>query len=317
MNLHEDNEVFSELIAVTAAAKKLPEIYVEKDYWVTRALKYLSTSAHFDQVVFKGGTSLSKAYRLIDRFSEDIDLAIFESDLSDNQRKRLLKNIENDVTQGLTYIKGHEKESKGSKFRKTIHQYPRSVEGENFGQASPELFVEINAFTRPDPIESRTLQTLIAEELVRNGLSEPITQYELQGFNINVLSVKRTLIEKLLSVIKDSYKDDPTAALSDRIRHLYDICLILSNSEYRDFVRSDQFKLLCTLCIADEKKCVFLYDKCLKIPLAEAPLFSDFSNWRTSLNATYTGIFSGLVYGDLPDMSQIEETLSFLQGQLK
>ncbi len=60
MNLHEDNEVFSELIAVTAAAKKLPEIYVEKDYWVTRALKYLSTSAHFDQVVFKGGTSLSK-----------------------------------------------------------------------------------------------------------------------------------------------------------------------------------------------------------------------------------------------------------------
>ncbi|VAW44017.1 hypothetical protein MNBD_GAMMA04-1140, partial [hydrothermal vent metagenome] len=68
MRLHEEGEVFAELVAVTAETIGLPQIYVEKDYWVTRALKYLSESVHAGEVVFKGGTSLSKAYRLIDRF---------------------------------------------------------------------------------------------------------------------------------------------------------------------------------------------------------------------------------------------------------
>jgi len=93
MNLHEDQEAFSELVEVTAATIGLPQVYVEKDYWITKALKNLSTSPYFDEVVFKGGTSLSKAFRLIDRFSEDIDLAIFASDKSDGIRKKLLPSV--------------------------------------------------------------------------------------------------------------------------------------------------------------------------------------------------------------------------------
>ena len=92
MNLHENNEAFSEFVGLTAETIGLPQVYVEKDYWITKALKYLSESAHVDELVFKGGTSLSKAYRLIDRFSEDIDLAIFPGDKSGNEKKRLLKS---------------------------------------------------------------------------------------------------------------------------------------------------------------------------------------------------------------------------------
>ena len=105
MKLHEDEEAFAELVGVTAEAIGLPQVYVEKDYWVTKALKYLSESSHVDVAVFKGGTSLSKAYRLIDRFSEDIDLAVFAGDKGDAVRKKLLKSIEGVVTQGLTYLK--------------------------------------------------------------------------------------------------------------------------------------------------------------------------------------------------------------------
>ncbi len=101
MKLHEDNEVFSELVAVAAETIGLPQVYVEKDYWVTKALKYLSESAHVGEVVFKGGTSLSKAYRLIDRFSEDIDLAVLAGDKGDAARKKLIKGVEGVVTQGL------------------------------------------------------------------------------------------------------------------------------------------------------------------------------------------------------------------------
>ena len=76
MNLHEAPGIYLELIQATAADRGIPAIYVEKDYWVTRVLKRLSESDHREAVVFKGGTSLSKAHGVIERFSEDIDLAI-------------------------------------------------------------------------------------------------------------------------------------------------------------------------------------------------------------------------------------------------
>lgn len=317
MKLHEDEEAFAELVEVTAEAIGLPQVYVEKDYWVTKALKYLSESSHVDVVVFKGGTSLSKAYRLIDRFSEDIDLAVFAGDKGDAVRKKLLKSIEGAVTQGLTYLKNDERESKGSRFRKTAYQYPRNIDGENFGQASPELLVEINSFTKPEPFESRKLQTLIAEVLSQKNETDLIAQYVLEDFSVNVLSVRRTLVEKMLGAIKDSYNEDPVAKLSDRIRHLYDICLILKNDEYRDFVASEEFKSLCDLCIEDEKAGFFAYSDCFEKPLIDAPLFSQFKDWRLSLNATYTGTFSDLVYGDLPTMDEIEEVFDFIKGNLK
>ena len=63
MNLHESLDIFLELIQATATDRSIPSIYVEKDYWVTRVLKRLSESEYREAVVFKGGTSLSKAHR--------------------------------------------------------------------------------------------------------------------------------------------------------------------------------------------------------------------------------------------------------------
>ena len=127
MNLHEDNEAFSEFVQLAAETFGLPQVYVEKDYWITKSLKHLSESAHVDDVVFKGGTSLSKAYRLLHRFSQDIDLAVFKGDKSNNALKNQIKDVETVVTQSLTYLEDDERESKGSKFRKTVYQYPRSI----------------------------------------------------------------------------------------------------------------------------------------------------------------------------------------------
>jgi hypothetical protein len=317
MNLHKDNEAFSELVAVAAETIGLPEIYVEKDYWISKALKYLSESAYVNDVVFKGGTSLSKAYRLIDRFSEDIDLAVFSEGKGDSVRKTLLKHIESTVTQNLVYLKGDIRESKGSKFRKTVYQYPRSIHGTDFGQASSELLVEVNAFTQPEPFGPRVLRTLIAEVLAGKGQNELINKFGLEDFTINVLSVRRTLVEKVLGIIKDSYHDDPVAKLSNRIRHLYDICLILREDEFKRFIYSDDFSLLCQQCVGDEKAGAFGGADYLAAPLVEAPLFAQFEHWRASLEITYKGTFSDLVYGDLPTMDEIADTLLLLKGSLE
>lgn len=317
MKLHEDSEAFAELIEVAAESIGLPQVYVEKDYWVTRSLKYLSGSPYVDMVVFKGGTSLSKAHRLIQRFSEDIDLAVFSDGKGDAGRKKLLKNIESTITTGLIYLPGDERESKGSKYRKTVYQYPRAIEETEFGQASSELVVEVNAFTCPEPFEKIVLQSLVTDVLIEQGQSELISQYGLEGFTVNVLAVRRTLVEKMLGVIKDSYHEDPAATLSGRIRHLYDICMILREEEHKAFVRGGNFKPLYKKCIEDEKAGFFKYSGCLEKPLAKAPLFSDFENWRVSLESTYNGIFSELVHGPLPDMNEIKQSLQFLYEHLK
>jgi predicted nucleotidyltransferase component of viral defense system len=74
MKLHLNNTDFAELINNSADYLNINKEYVEKDYWLTLILQKLSQSKYADSVVFKGGTSLSKAYRLINRFSEDVGL---------------------------------------------------------------------------------------------------------------------------------------------------------------------------------------------------------------------------------------------------
>lgn len=180
-----------------------------------------------------------------------------------------------------------------------------------------ELLIEINAFANPEPFEVRKIRTLIAENLIKKKRTDLIARFGLEDFSIRVLSPKRTLIEKMLGVIKDSYSDDPIARLSNRIRHLYDICLVLRHDEYQDFIASDEFKSLCDKCIEDEKAGEFEHSDCFEEPLINAPLFSDFETWRNSLNRTYTGTFSHLVHGDLPDMSEISDALDLLQKHLK
>jgi len=93
MLLHNDEKLLDEAIRATAQQLSLPATYVEKDYWVTRALKALADSPLSEHIVFKGGTSLSKAYSLISRFSEDVDIAVLTEGLSKNQTKRRIKKV--------------------------------------------------------------------------------------------------------------------------------------------------------------------------------------------------------------------------------
>ena len=94
MNLHLDKNNFEGAIVAAAEHFGIPEIFIEKDYWVTYALHQLFHSDVKDLVVFKGGTSLSKCYNVIQRFSEDIDMVI-EKNSTDagNDLKRKLKDV--------------------------------------------------------------------------------------------------------------------------------------------------------------------------------------------------------------------------------
>jgi len=87
----------AEIFAQVAARTGFPLQAVEKDWWATQALRAIFSTEYAPDILFKGGTSLSKGYGLIDRFSEDVDLAInpkvlgFEGELSNTQIVKLRK----------------------------------------------------------------------------------------------------------------------------------------------------------------------------------------------------------------------------------
>ena len=164
MILHHKKKDF--LDAVTGASEKLGirEVYIEKDYWVTFILKNLSRSEYVDNVIFKGGTSLSKAYHVIDRFSEDVDLALLlEGNETGGQIKSLIKNVESTLmSDPFNENSEHTITSKGSKFRKTAHFYPRLVNSTDFGHAYDNLVLEINSFANPTPYKKMKISSMLA-----------------------------------------------------------------------------------------------------------------------------------------------------------
>lgn len=84
--LHKQKEKFSEAIELVAYQKGIASDIVEKDYYVTVILRELSKRIPY--IVFKGGTSLLKCHKVINRFSEDIDITI-DISLSQGQKKKL------------------------------------------------------------------------------------------------------------------------------------------------------------------------------------------------------------------------------------
>ncbi|MGL4368783.1 MAG: nucleotidyl transferase AbiEii/AbiGii toxin family protein, partial [Spirochaetota bacterium] len=144
MNLHTYKDDFPVLINRTSAFFNIPEFFIEKDYWVTFVLRNLSLSKYASQVVFKGGTSLSKAYNCIDRFSEDIDLALKEPELGDSKRKTLMKQIEDSVTLGLTCVEDYPGIEKRGRNRKTFYGYPHIHDALSFSPVKDVIQLEIN-----------------------------------------------------------------------------------------------------------------------------------------------------------------------------
>lgn len=125
MNLHHNTQLFSQTLRAASQYLNIKLEFVEKDYWITSLLKRLSNSRYNNDSVFKGGTSLSKGYHLIDRFSEDLDLAIINTaNKSGNEIKKITRFVEKEITNELAEKREEGITSKGSRFRKSVFEFP-------------------------------------------------------------------------------------------------------------------------------------------------------------------------------------------------
>lgn len=130
MKLHEKLQLFEEAIEATVDEFGLYPEFVEKDYWICHILQNLSRLDKESLCVWKGGTSLAKAYHLINRFSSDVDIAILTEHLSPNQLKKLVAKIGHESTVGLVEL-DNSGTIKNNKFRKTYHSYDSVIKNKN------------------------------------------------------------------------------------------------------------------------------------------------------------------------------------------
>ncbi len=158
MNLHKDKSNFEDAVRITAQQTNIKEEFIEKDYWITLVLSYLAKSEFASQVVFKGGTSLSKGFGLIERFSEDVDIALIEgSKKSGSKIKNIIRAIEKDITRDLNEVTVDGVTSKGSKFRKSVFEY-LSIDPEN---KKNRLITKVNSFANPYPFKRVPIKSCV------------------------------------------------------------------------------------------------------------------------------------------------------------
>ena len=317
MKLHEAPDHL-DFIQTTANHLGIPAVHVEKDYWVTRVLKRLRESAHCDSVVFKGGTSLSKAHHLIHRFSEDIDLALRrDDDLTNSGRRTLIRTIEREITADLEYRPSHPEESKHGRFRKTAHAFPIQSNAAELGHVSDTLLVEINSFASPERSSPMQIATLIHDFLVETGRQDLVHEHDLDPFDIHVLDVERTLCEKIMSLVRAGHGASPDEQFRRRIRHFYDLVMILRESRYREFVMSDTFPDLIAEVKKSDLESMPDAKAWLDQPLREAAIATEPASLWRRISPEFRGNFRDMVYGDsLPDDREVVKCLALVGASL-
>ena len=312
MNLHQEKQLYSQVVRATADRLQIPEIYIEKDYWVCFALKLIFDSGIDTNTVFKGGTALSKCFGIIERFSEDIDLVIAsEEDISDNQRKNKLKFISTLLSGKLPEIEIEGVTIKKGMNRKTVHTYRSEFTGDP-GQMRDHIVVEASWLGSSEPWVEADLKSYIADTLTGEGLMHLVRKHNLTPFKVKCLAPERTICEKILSLVRFSYSDDPIAYLKLKIRHCYDLYCLLHKIKLKTFFNSERFDSMLRQVGQDDLRGYRSGNSWIKIHPSKALVFSKVDEVWGKLLSTYENEFSKMVYGELPAPGMIRETLSLI-----
>jgi len=317
MKLHLNSDLFRDAVRITAEKMAIPPNFVEKDYWVTYALYTIFNNEIGKETVFKGGTALSKCYKIIDRFSEDIDLVVLRrKGETDNKLKTKIKTISKVVNEVLYEVEILGITHKKGMIRKTAHTYNKEFVG-NFVQVRDVIILESAWLGYFEPYSFRMLNSFVGEMMINNGQTDIAESNGLMPFEVRVLEPIRTLCEKIMSLVRFSYGKDPINDLKNKIRHIYDLHQILNQKEFSDFFQSPDFDKILIKVANDDISSFRNNNQWLENHPKEALLFKDLENVWAELKTSYNGEFKNLVYGNFPKDEVIFKTLELIKERLK
>ncbi|MFV0398869.1 MAG: nucleotidyl transferase AbiEii/AbiGii toxin family protein [Bacteroidales bacterium] len=227
-----------EVLEAVSQSVGLPSFAIEKDWWVVQTLRLISQMDIVHQLVFKGGTSLSKGWGLIDRFSEDIDLAInreffgFYGDISrtqvgklkDASNKYLTTDFINNLREmfirgGFDDIKINIVDAKDPDDDpvKIEVRFPTVVGYSEYVQ--PRVLLEIGSRSLMEPSTVCHFRSMIGE-------SYPNMPFADSDIEIRCVNPERTFLEKLFLLHEEHQRPREKMAIQYKSRHLYDIYMI-------------------------------------------------------------------------------------------
>jgi hypothetical protein len=236
-------------------AQGLRPAIIEKDYYVTEALRIIAAVAG-DKVIFKGGTSLLKGWNLIQRFSEDIDIfldpAAFQPPLGKNAIDRELKKLRDAVGQhpSLSFV-NDESQTVGGFGRNDRFAYAQRFGAA--GEVANRVLLEAGTASGREPTTVIELHSYLTQFLKSRGVS--MGADDEAGFSMRLLHFRRTFVEKMFAIHGkvEILKRDGTP-LGTYARHYYDlfqlaaqpeVTAMLNSAEYAD-IKSDYDRISTT-----------------------------------------------------------------------
>jgi len=249
-------------VSITEASRisGIPSKAIEKDWWVTLTLKILFESKYATYFAFKGGTSLSKGWGIINRFSEDIDIALDSEAFGISFKEHPSKNFVEQLRRAGCSFTSNEllNELKADFVKSRVPMNLFSIEAELIRDDIPDtdpqtiyvnyvsLFdpnpylpdrvkIEFSVRSKREPNENRQISSMLNEHFPSSMYNEEI---------INVLTVKpqRTLIEKILLLHEEYNRDNISKMRTYRMsRHYYDLYRINRESGFGEILKNTSF----------------------------------------------------------------------------
>jgi len=317
MRLHHNKGLFQDAVQATAQQLSIPEVYIEKDYWVSLILHEIFSSNISDQIVFKGGTALSKCHRLIQRFSEDIDLVILRNAREpENQLKKRIRTVSKIVDKILPEKHVEGLTNKRGNIRKTAHQYDKIFDGE-LGQVAELLVLEVTWLGSFEPYTIQNIGSYIFDFLSFKKQDSLIEEYGMEPFDAQVLSIERTFCEKIMSLVRFSHIEDPITMLPNKVRHIYDLHLMLKNKDLLSFFNSDSFSKMLLKVGQDDFISFKSNNEWLKKHPSSAIIFESPKKVWTPIKRTYQTSFKRMVFGQFPNEADLFASLKKIKKRIQ
>jgi len=308
---------------------------IEKDWWVTAVLRAMYSLPYAQHLSFKGGTSLSKCWHLVDRFSEDIDITIdreypgFSGTLSKTQISDKLRRatcsfvretMQHDIAEQLhkngiaknkfqvnvdiTHITTTDPETININYDSVL---TFSIDGGNGLYVLPKVKVEVSGRSMNEPVNEVPLESMIDQVYPKAPFAEP-------KFNVRAVLPERTFLEKLFLLHEEFAKPKDLIRVERMSRHIYDIGQMLKTPIVEKAIHNEQ---LYRQVVEHRRKFIglrgFDYDTLYPDSLNIVPPETIIEQWK----ADYENMRLHMIYGESVSFEELINNLRDLNDRIK
>jgi hypothetical protein len=217
----------------------------------------------------------------------------------------------------MTVIPNHPLENKRGKIRKIAYGYDKAGVKGTYGQVRDQIVLEVSSLGKSHPSEKIEIHSMITQFIATTNNPDLIKEYQLEPFKVNVISIERTFCEKIISLVRFSYTENPLEDLANKVRHTYDLHQLLQEKRISTFLKSDDFETMLIQVGKDDDKAIPNDKEWLSKHPSESFFFSETEKVWETVSKTYTGSFKDLLTGELPDEKDVLESLMMIGKRMK